>query len=143
MASSTENVNVPLKNTVAGSTAVLVFMFLLLSGPPYSCSTLSELHELSLIQSLSRMKTDSDESAMNLTGEAPIREEDLCQGYLPDPVRSTHETFVKSSGLRKWVWVTFLVEIHFRFWGLGLTFPLDSSFSERYAAQQDREATRR
>jgi DDE superfamily endonuclease len=47
------------------------------------------------------------------------------RGVYRDPVRSTHETFVKSSGLR-WVCAMLLVEVPFRFSGMGLAFPLGS-----------------
>ena len=47
------------------------------------------------------------------------------RGVYRDPVRSTHEEFVKSSGLR-WVCMMLLVEVPFRSSGMGLTFPLDS-----------------
>jgi hypothetical protein len=45
------------------------------------------------------------------------------RGVYRDPVRSTHETFVKSTGLR-WVCVMLLVEIPFRFSALDFALPL-------------------
>src|SRR3712207_6087448 len=59
-----------------------------------------------------------------------------------DPVRSTHENFVKSSGLR-WVCVMLLVEIPWasRVWALPFLSALAPS--ERYAAKRGAEATRR
>jgi hypothetical protein len=47
------------------------------------------------------------------------------RGVYRDPVRSTHENVVKSSGLR-WVCMMLLVEVPFRSSGMGLTFPLGS-----------------
>jgi hypothetical protein len=41
------------------------------------------------------------------------------RGVYRDPVRSTHETFVKSSVLYRWVCAMLLVEIPFRFSGMG------------------------
>jgi DDE superfamily endonuclease len=57
------------------------------------------------------------------------------RGVYRDPVRSTHETFVKSSGLR-WVCVMLLVEIPWasRVWALPFLSALAPS--ERYAAKQ-------
>jgi hypothetical protein len=57
------------------------------------------------------------------------------RGVYRDPVRSTHETFVKSSGLR-WVCVMLLVEVPwaFRVWALPCLSALAPS--ERYAAEQ-------
>ena len=57
------------------------------------------------------------------------------RGVYRDPVRSTHETFVKSSGLR-WVCVMLLVEIPWasRLWALPFLSALAPS--ERYAAKQ-------
>jgi hypothetical protein len=59
------------------------------------------------------------------------------RGVYRDPVRSTHETFVKSSGLR-WVCMMLLVEIPWasRVW----TLPFLSALapSERYAAKRGR-----
>ena len=59
------------------------------------------------------------------------------RGVYRDPVRSTHETFVKSSGLR-WVCVMLLVEIPWasRVWALPFLSALAPS--ERYAARRDR-----
>jgi hypothetical protein len=59
------------------------------------------------------------------------------KGVYRDPVRSTHETFVKSSGLR-WVCVMLLVEIPWasRVWALPFLSALAPS--ERYAAQRGR-----
>jgi hypothetical protein len=59
------------------------------------------------------------------------------KGVYRDPVRSTHETFVKSSGLR-WVCAMLLVEIPWasRVWALPFLSALAPS--ERYAAQQGR-----
>jgi hypothetical protein len=64
------------------------------------------------------------------------------RGIYRDPVRSTHENFVKSSGLR-WVCVMLLVEIPWasRVWALSILSALAPS--ERYAAKRGREATRR
>jgi hypothetical protein len=60
------------------------------------------------------------------------------KGLYRDPVRSTHENFVKSSGLR-WVCVMLLVEIPWasRIWALPFLSALAPS--ERYAAAQGRE----
>jgi hypothetical protein len=57
------------------------------------------------------------------------------RGVYRDPVRSTHETFVKSSGLR-WVCVMLLVEIPWasRVWALPFLSALAPS--ERYAAER-------
>jgi hypothetical protein len=57
------------------------------------------------------------------------------KGVYRDPVRSTHETFVKSSGLR-WVCVMLLVEIPWasRVWALPFLSALAPS--ERYAAKR-------
>ena len=59
------------------------------------------------------------------------------KGVYRDPVRSTHETFVKSSGLR-WVCVMLLVEIPWasRVWALPFLSVLAPS--ERYAARRGR-----
>jgi len=59
------------------------------------------------------------------------------KGVYRDPVRSTHETFVKSSGLR-WVCVMLLVEIPWasRVWALPFLSALAPS--ERYAAKRGR-----
>jgi hypothetical protein len=59
------------------------------------------------------------------------------RGVYRDPVRSTHETFVKSSGLR-WVCVMLLVEVPWasRVWALPFLSVLAPS--ERYAAQRGR-----
>src|SRR5215208_8379296 len=59
------------------------------------------------------------------------------RGVYRDPVRSTHETFVKSSGLR-WVYVMLLVEIPWatRVWALPFLSALAPS--ERYAAKRGR-----
>jgi hypothetical protein len=59
------------------------------------------------------------------------------RGVYRDPVRSTHETFVKSSGLR-WVCVMLLVEVPWasRVWALPFLSALAPS--ERYAARQGR-----
>ena len=64
---------------------------------------------------------------------ATLREEDRRQGIYRDPVRPTHETFVKSSGLR-WVCVMLLVEVPWasRVWALPFLAALAPS--ERYAA---------
>jgi hypothetical protein len=64
------------------------------------------------------------------------------RGIYRDPVRSTHENFVKSSGLR-WVCVMLLVEIPWaaRVWALPFLCALAPS--ERYAARRGRDATRR
>src|SRR3712207_237245 len=67
------------------------------------------------------------------------------RGVYRDPVRSTHENFVKSSGLR-WVCVMLLVEVPWasRVWALPFLSALAPS--ERYAARrgrrQDRKSTR-
>ena len=57
------------------------------------------------------------------------------RGVYRDPVRSTHETFVKSSGLR-WVCVMLLVEVPWasRVWALPFLSALAPS--ERYAAKR-------
>jgi hypothetical protein len=57
------------------------------------------------------------------------------EGIYRDPVRSTHEHFVKSSGLR-WVCVMLLVEIPWasRVWALPFLSVLAPS--ERYAAER-------
>src|SRR3990170_8943679 len=59
------------------------------------------------------------------------------RGVYRDPVRSTHETFVKSSGLR-WVCVMLLVEVPWasRVWALPFLCALAPS--ERYAAARGR-----
>ena len=59
------------------------------------------------------------------------------RGLYRDPVRSTHETFVKSSGLR-WVCVMLLVEVPWasRVWALPFLSALAPS--ERYAARRGR-----
>jgi hypothetical protein len=59
------------------------------------------------------------------------------RGVYRDPVRSTHETFVKSSGLR-WVCVMLLVEVSWasRVWALPFLSALAPS--ERYAAKRGR-----
>jgi hypothetical protein len=59
------------------------------------------------------------------------------KGVYRDPVRSTHEHFVKSSGLR-WVCVMMLVEVPWasRVWALPFLSALAPS--ERYAAQRGR-----
>ena len=59
------------------------------------------------------------------------------RGVYRDPVRSTHETFVKSSGLR-WVCVMLLVEVPWasRIWALPFLSALAPS--ERYAARRGR-----
>src|SRR5215211_6439890 len=59
------------------------------------------------------------------------------RGVYRDPVRSTHETFVKSSGLR-WVCAMVLVEIPWasRVWALPFLSALAPS--ERYAAERGR-----
>ena len=59
------------------------------------------------------------------------------RGVYRDPVRSTHDTFVKSSALR-WVCVMFLVEIPWasRVWALPFLSALAPS--ERYAAERGR-----
>ncbi|CAA9398215.1 MAG: hypothetical protein AVDCRST_MAG22-1224 [uncultured Rubrobacteraceae bacterium] len=59
----------------------------------------------------------------------------LARGVYRDPVRSTHETFVKSSGLR-WVCAMLLVEIPWasRVWALPFLSALAPS--ERYAARR-------
>ena len=59
------------------------------------------------------------------------------KGIYRDPVRSTHEQFVKSSGLR-WVCLMLLVEIPWasRVWALPFLSVLAPS--ERYAAQRGR-----
>ena len=59
------------------------------------------------------------------------------RGVYRDPVRSTHETFVKSSGLR-WVCAMLLVEVPWasRVWALPFLSALAPS--ERYAAQRGR-----
>ena len=59
------------------------------------------------------------------------------RGVYRDPVRSTHETFVKSSGLR-WVCVMLLVEVPWasRVWALPFLSALAPS--ERYAARRGR-----
>jgi DDE superfamily endonuclease len=60
------------------------------------------------------------------------------KGVYRDPVRSTHETFVKSSGLR-WVCVMLLVEVPWaaRVWALPFISALAPS--ERYAAQRGKQ----
>jgi hypothetical protein len=60
------------------------------------------------------------------------------KGVYRDPVRSTHQTFLKASGLR-WVCVMLLVEIPWasRIWALPFLSALAPS--ERYAAAQGRE----
>ena len=64
------------------------------------------------------------------------------KGVYRDPVRSTHENLVKSSGLR-WVCVMLLVEIPWasRIWALPFLSALAPS--ERYAAQSRADGTRR
>jgi hypothetical protein len=64
------------------------------------------------------------------------------KGIYRDPVRSTHETFVKSSGLR-WVCVMLLVEVPWAARAWALPFLCALAPSERYAAKRGREATRR
>jgi DDE superfamily endonuclease len=64
------------------------------------------------------------------------------KGIYRDPVRSNHETFVKSSGLR-WVCVMLLVEIPWAARAWALPFLCALAPSERYAAKRGREATRR
>ena len=64
------------------------------------------------------------------------------KGIYRDPVRSTHETFVKSSGLR-WVRVMLLVEVPWAARAWALPFLCALAPSERYAAKRGREATRR
>ena len=61
------------------------------------------------------------------------------KGVYRDPVRSTHETFVKSSGLR-WVCVMLLVEVPWaaRVWALPFISALAPS--ERYAAQRGKRS---
>jgi hypothetical protein len=61
----------------------------------------------------------------------------LARGVYRDPVRSTHETFVKSSGLR-WACVMLLVEVPWasRVWALPFLSALAPS--ERYAAKRGR-----
>jgi hypothetical protein len=63
------------------------------------------------------------------------------RGVYRDPVRSTHETFVKSSGLR-WVCAMLLVEIPWasRVWALPFLSALAPS--ERYAAERGRRHKR-
>src|SRR3712207_5810858 len=61
------------------------------------------------------------------------------KGVYRDPVRSTHETFVKSSGLR-WVCVMLLVEIPWGLSSLGLAFP-ERPGSFRALCRQARQAT--
>ena len=64
------------------------------------------------------------------------------KGVYRDPVRSTHEHFVKSSGLR-WVCVMLLVPIPWaaRVWALPFLSALAPS--ERYAAERGKSDTRR
>jgi hypothetical protein len=64
------------------------------------------------------------------------------KGIYRDPVRSTHEHFVKSSGLR-WVCVMLLVEVPWasRVWALPFLSALAPS--ERYAAMRGANVTRR
>ena len=59
------------------------------------------------------------------------------RGFYRDPVRSTHENFVKSSGLR-WVCVMLLAEVPWasRVWALPFLSVLAPS--ERYAAKRGR-----
>ena len=64
------------------------------------------------------------------------------KGVYRDPVRSTHETFVKSSGLR-WVCVMLLVEVPWAARAWALPFLCALAPWERYAAKRGREATRR
>jgi hypothetical protein len=59
------------------------------------------------------------------------------RGIYRDPVRSTHENFVKSSGLR-WVCVMLLVEIPWASGVWALPFLSALAPSERYAAKQGR-----
>ncbi len=59
------------------------------------------------------------------------------KGIYRDPVRSTHENFVKSSGLR-WVCVMLLVEIPWASRAWALPFLSALAPSERYAAKQGR-----
>ena len=59
------------------------------------------------------------------------------RGVYRDPVRSTHETFVKSSGLR-WVCVMLLVEIPWATRAWALPFLSALAPSERYAARRGR-----
>src|SRR3712207_6661015 len=64
------------------------------------------------------------------------------RGVYRDPVRSTHETFVKSSGLR-WVCAMLLVEIPWASRAWALPFLSALAPSERYAAKRGRDGTRR
>ena len=64
------------------------------------------------------------------------------KGVYRDPVRSTHENFVKSSGLR-WVCVMLLVEVPWASRNWALPFLSALAPSERYAAKRGAEATRR
>ena len=66
----------------------------------------------------------------------------VAKGIYRDPVRSTHETFVKSSGLR-WVCAMLLVEIPWASGVWALPFLSALAPSERYAAQRGRHGTRR
>src|ERR671932_1603515 len=59
------------------------------------------------------------------------------KGVYRDPVRSTHENFVKSSGLR-WVCVMLLVQIPWTRRGWGLPFLSALAPSERYAAKRSK-----
>ena len=59
----------------------------------------------------------------------------LARGVYRDPVRSTHETFVKSSGLR-WVCAMLLVEIPWAWRVWALPFLSALAPSERYAARR-------
>src|SRR5829696_9135168 len=59
------------------------------------------------------------------------------RGVYRDPVRSTHETFVKSSGLR-WVCAMLLVEIPWASRAWALPFLSALAPSERYAARRGR-----
>jgi hypothetical protein len=71
------------------------------------------------------------------TLERRYRKKISARGVYRDPVRSTHEHFVKSSGLR-WVCVMLLVEVPWasRVWALPFLSALAPS--ERYAAQRGR-----
>ena len=59
------------------------------------------------------------------------------RGLYRDPVRSTHETFVKSSGLR-WVCMMLLVEVPWASGVWALPFLSALAPSERYAAKRGR-----
>jgi hypothetical protein len=64
------------------------------------------------------------------------------KGVYRDPVRSTHETFVKSSGLR-WVCVMLLVEVPWAAQVWALPFLTALAPSERYAAQRGKRHKKR